>query len=58
VILVSDNQDKHPTLTQVEKRGLVTDVVVPIAQTAVGVAVGNKLGGRKPPPSPPPQKDD
>jgi hypothetical protein len=45
-----------------EKRGLVTDVVVPIAQSglggavggAVSAAVGGKLGGEKPPP---PKKD-
>lgn len=48
---------------RVEQRGVVSDVVVPIAQNVVGGAVGgataawvaNKLGGAN---QPPPKKDD
>jgi hypothetical protein len=61
--LMSENRDqKRIEPEQGEKRGLVTDVVVPIAQSgvsgAVGAAVANKLGGRKQPPATPPKKDD
>jgi hypothetical protein len=59
--LMSDSMDhKRVEPDQAEQRGLVTDVVVPIAQSVVsgaaGAVVGNKLGGKKQPP--PPTKDD
>jgi hypothetical protein len=61
VISTSEQEDKRVPPEHVEKRGLMTDVVVPIAQSAVGGAVGavvgSKLSGQKPPP-PPPKKDD
>jgi hypothetical protein len=55
---MSEHRDqKRIEPDQGEKRGLVIDVVVPIAQTAAGVWVGNKLGGQKPPP-PQPKKEE
>ena len=56
-------QKKHKRITpdRVEQRGVVSEVVVPIAQSVVsgaaGAAVANKLGGQKQPP-PPPKNDD
>jgi hypothetical protein len=49
--------------TQIEEHGIVTDVIVPLAQSAIGGAVGGAVGavvtdkvGNKPvdPPPPPP----
>jgi hypothetical protein len=43
---------------QIEERGVVTDVIVPLAQAgvagAVGAAVNNHLSKPKDPPPPPP----
>lgn len=52
--------------THIEEHGVVTDVIVPLAQSAVGGAVGGavsavvtgKVGGSKPADSPPPPADD
>lgn len=49
-------QDRVIERPQAEQKGLVTDVMVPIAQTAAGVWLGHRLSGQKPPPPPP--KDD
>lgn len=43
---------------QIEERGVVTDVIVPLAQAGVGgavsAAIGNHLSKPKDPPPPPP----
>jgi len=45
---------------QHEQKGLVTDVIVPIAEaaaTGIGIGVGSKLGQGKNPPPPPSDKN-
>ncbi len=58
--------EKRPAVTgdhiQIEEHGVVTDVIVPLAQSAIGGAVGavvaGKLGEKPPDPPPPPPADD